>query len=523
MDYRAPINDMLFLIRDVLELSDDMAGAVLSEAAKFAEQELDPINKIGDSQGAKLKDGVVTMPDGFKKAYSHFVSNGWGSIAFNPEYGGQGLPHLVSIAVSEMWNSANMAFTLCPLLTQSAVELLEAHGTDEQKSTYLPKMISGEWTGSMCLTEPQAGSDLGAITTTAKKTEDGHYLIKGQKIFITYGEHDLAENIIHMVLARTEDAPRGSKGISLFLVPKILQDGSRNDVAAVSLEHKMGIHASPTAVMALGEKDECVGYMVGEENRGLIAMFTMMNHARIAVGVEGLGIAERAYQMAKAYAEERVQGGWVIAKHPDVHRMLMTMRANTEAMRALVYFVANAMDRGDDSLVALLTPVVKAHATDIGFETASLAVQVFGGMGYIEETGVAQLLRDARIAMIYEGTNGIQAKDLVERKLIIDDGFEKFIAEAEKVNDPEIKEAIIILKDVTEVMRKRVKEDLEAAQSVATPYLRLFAVVAAGAVLTFCKDKLKENDKFAQEKLQVIDFYKKNILPEISYLQRVVL
>ena len=419
----------------------DLVDQILDEAGRFAVNELAPLNAIGDRQPARLENGVVRTPDGFKEAYGKFVECGWHGLQLPTEWGGQGLPWTVATAVWEMWNSANLAFCLCPILTQAGVELLLRHGTEAQRARYLPKLVSGEWTGTMCLTEPQAGSDVGALRTRAVPEGD-HYRIHGTKIFITYGDHDLTENTIHMVLARTPDAPAGTRGISLFLIPKFLVEddgalGARNDLRCVSLEHKLGIHGSPTCVMSFGDQEGAIGWLVGQEQGGMQAMFTMMNNARLSVGLEGLALAERAYQGALAYARERVQGrrrnGGAeaparIIEHPDVRRMLVTMKVQIEAMRALAYSAAAALDRSlrepdparraaAEGRLALLIPLVKAWCTDQGFEIASSALQVHGGMGYIEETGIAQHLRDARIAMIYEGTNGIQALDLVGRKL----------------------------------------------------------------------------------------------------------
>jgi alkylation response protein AidB-like acyl-CoA dehydrogenase len=467
MPYAAPLAEMRFVIDTVAPLgaaiAPDLASAILEEAGKFAAAELDPLNQPADRIGSVLENGVVRTPPGFREAYRRYVEGGWNGLHCDPEHGGQGLPLALATPVVEMWNSACMSWALCPLLNFGAIELLEAHGSPEQKHRYLDKLVSGEWTGTMNLTEPQAGSDLGALRTRAVRSEDErwgeHYRITGQKIFITYGDHDLSGNIIHMVLARTPDAPPGSRGISLFLVPKFLPDatgepGTRNDLRVLSLEEKLGIHASPTCVMSYGEgaaggaEQGAVGWRVGEENRGLEAMFTMMNSERLLVGVQGVAIAERAYQRARDYARLRVQGHPVgmkrpegglatslpIIHHPDVRRMLLAMRAATEAMRALTYFAAAAIDtsrgKGGDAKARvraqrradLLIPVVKAWCTDLGVEIASTGVQVHGGMGYIEETGAAQHLRDARIAPIYEGTNGIQANDLVGRKLSRDQG-----------------------------------------------------------------------------------------------------
>lgn len=418
-DYVAPVDDMLFALEEVCGVHYDGLPDLLAEAGRFVSEVVAPTNRDGDRVGSKRNDdGSVTTPPGFKAAYRKYVDGGWPAAAFNPEYGGGGLPWSVATAIAEMLTSANMAFSLCPMLTQGSIHMLEAHGSDDQKNTYLPKLISGEWTGTMLLTEPQAGSDVGALTTRAIKQSDGTYRLFGQKIFITWGEHDFTDNIVHITLARTPDAPKGTKGISVFIVPKVLADGTRNDITCVGLEHKMGIHASPTCVMALGENDGAVGYLIGDEQQGMRNMFTMMNYARLAVGVEGLAVAERAYQQALAFAHERRQPVPII-EFPDVQRMLVTMRAYVEALRALCYLNADAIDRGaaGQELADFLTPISKGWSTDMGTEVASLGVQVHGGMGFIEETGAAQHYRDIRIAAIYEGTNGIQAIDLVGRKL----------------------------------------------------------------------------------------------------------
>jgi len=459
MTYTAPVKDIRFVLEHVIGLSDiaglegfedaspDLVEAVLEESAKFTADVLAPLNSVGDRQGSTLADGVVTTPDGWKEAYAQFVDNGWGSLLFPPEFGGQGLPMCVAAAVQEMWHSANMSFGLCPLLTQGAVDAIVHHGSEAQKAIWLPAMVEGRWSGTMNLTEPQAGSDLAAVRTRAEPQDDGTFLISGQKIYITYGEHDLTENIVHLVLARLPDAEPGVKGISLFIVPKFLveQDGTigaRNDVTCVSLEHKLGIHASPTCVMSYGDAGGATGYLIGEAGRGLVYMFTMMNQARHAVGVEGYGVAERAYQQAVAYARDRKQGQTLLGRddddhsiinHPDIRRILMTMRSGVEAMRALGLECAAAFDRAarhPDSderqrqrrRGELLTPLVKGWSTELGVELCSLGVQVHGGMGYIEETGAAQFLRDARIAPIYEGTTAIQANDLIGRKTARDGG-----------------------------------------------------------------------------------------------------
>ncbi len=458
MGYQAPVKDMLFVLNHLSgmeqisqlpgyeDATPDIVSAVLEEAGKFAAEVLWPLNYPGDQEGAKWAADGVTTVDGWRDAYKQFSEQGWGSLAFSPEYGGQGMPGALGAAVQEMWHSSNMAFGLCPLLTQGAVDAIESHASDALKDAYLEKMISGEWTGTMNLTEPQAGSDLAAVRATAEPAGD-HYLVKGQKIFITYGDHDMTDNIIHLVLARTPDSPPGVKGISLFVVPKFLLDANgqpaqRNDVRAASIEHKLGIHASPTCVMSFGDNDGAVGYLVGEENRGLMYMFTMMNSARLAVGIEGYAVGETAYQRALEFARERKQGpvmlggadaDQTIVNHPDVRRMLMMMRAQIEVARVLAYDCAAAFDMGarhpDDELRArfdrrgaLLTPVVKGWSTEVGVEICSLGVQIHGGMGFIEETGAAQHLRDVRITPIYEGTTGIQAKDLVGRKTQFDGG-----------------------------------------------------------------------------------------------------
>ncbi|MBK8174042.1 MAG: acyl-CoA dehydrogenase [Rhodospirillales bacterium] len=456
--YAAPIRDIRFVLENLCALEDvsalpgleeaapDLVFAVLDEADKFASGVLAPLNQQGDHQGSRLVDGAVRTPEGWRDAYASFAEGGWNGAVFDVEYGGMGLPWLVNAAIQEMMHAANMAFALCPMLTQGAIEALVFNASDDLKARYLPKMVSGEWTGTMNLTEAGAGSDLGAVRTRAERSGD-HYLISGQKIFITYGDHDLTENIIHLVLARTPDAPPGVKGISLFAVPKMMAGengtpGKPNDVACVSLEHKLGIHASPTAVLAFGDHGGAVGYLVGEENRGLEYMFVMMNMARLVVGIQGLGVSERAYQQALQYARERIQGPPAgtdpkqrlpIFDHPDVRRMLMTMKAYTEAMRAVALTAARSIDfahRDTDAArkayhqgrADLLTPIVKGWLTEMSVELTSLAVQVHGGMGYVEETGVAQHFRDARITTIYEGTTAIQANDLVGRKIIRDKG-----------------------------------------------------------------------------------------------------
>jgi 3-(methylthio)propanoyl-CoA dehydrogenase len=453
--YNPPVRDLLFAMNEIgdlrgvlalpghAEVAPDLVETIVEEAGKFAAGELAPLNVIGDRQGNKWADGVVTTAPGVAAAYRDFVDNGWGALGANQDFGGQGMPHIVSLPVVELWASANLAWSLCHMLTLGAVMAIENHASENLKTAYLPKMISGEWTGTMNLTEPQAGSDLAAIRTRAVPDGDA-YRITGTKIFITWGEHDVADNIIHLVLARLPDAPAGVKGISLFIVPKFLvnEDGSlgaRNDLVCSSIEHKLGIHGSPTAVMSFGDKDGAIGYLVGEANRGLEYMFTMMNHARVNVGLQGVAIAERAYQQARDYALDRVQSrpigqdaGAAIVHHPDVKRMLLDMKARIEAMRAMVYYVAGQMDvahaasgaeaKKAAAIADLLTPVAKGWCTEVGQFVASEGVQVHGGVGFIEETGAAQHMRDARITTIYEGTTAIQANDLVGRKIARDKG-----------------------------------------------------------------------------------------------------
>jgi alkylation response protein AidB-like acyl-CoA dehydrogenase len=461
--YQAPLGDTAFLLRQVfdfdahardcgIELDTETALAIAAEAGKFARERVDPLNRVGDVQGARWDDGAVTTAPGFKAAYRDFCAAGWNGLRFPPEYGGQGLSAVMATVVDEMWHAASFGFALCPMLTNGAVEALLTAGSEQLKADYLAKLVSGEWTGTMNLTEPGAGSDLAAIQCRARPQADGNYRIKGQKIFITYGEHDLTDNIVHLVLARTPDAPKGVKGISLFVVPKFLLDGegapaARNDVRCASIEHKLGIHASPTAVMLFGEGDGAVGYLVGEENRGLEYMFVMMNEARFSVGLQGLSISARAYQHALGYARERVQGrapgengdkGASILRHPDVRRLLLSMKSRIDAMRALALYVAMQKDAARSEALApeprgraaarmeLLVPILKGWLTETAQGVTSDALQVFGGMGYIEETGAAQYCRDARITTIYEGTTAIQANDLIGRKTLRDKGEAAF-------------------------------------------------------------------------------------------------
>ncbi len=535
--YRAPVGDILFTLKHVAgisdllastahaELSEDLVDAIVEEAGRFATEEIAPLNEIGDRHGTPLKDGAVTMPPGWKEAYGRWCEGGWNALTGEPEYGGQGLPTMLHAAVTELWNSGSMAFAIGPTLTIGAIEAVEKHATQALKDKYLAKLISGEWMGTMNLTEPQAGSDLNALRARAERNADGTYRIFGQKIFITYGEHDFTDNIVHLVLARLPDAPAGTRGISLFLVPKFLVNddgslGARNDVRCAGVEHKMGIHGSPTCTMAYGDEGGAIGWLIGEENRGLACMFTMMNNARLAVGLQGVGVAERATQHALAYALERRQGRAAgdtgegmspIARHPDIKRSLLAMQALTQVARAICYANAHAIDMtkiaGDESArkhwserAGLLTPIAKALSTDIGVEVASIGVQVHGGMGYIEETGAARLLRDARIAPIYEGTNGIQAIDLVTRKLPLSGGehVKGFIAELREVaeaargaNRPDfgqmgdrLEAAIGDLEAATEWLAKAMGEGRMAeALAGSTPYLRLAGLTLGGALL----------------------------------------
>jgi 3-(methylsulfanyl)propanoyl-CoA dehydrogenase len=565
MTYQAPVDDILFslktagdlprLMADGIfgELDEDTVRAILEEAGKFSSEVLDPLNRTGDREGSRLKNGEVTTPSGWKEAYRQFAEGGWSGLPCPEAYGGQQLPETVSMAACEIWNSANLAFGLCPLLTQGAIDALAADGSDELKSRFLPLMISGEWTGTMNLTEPQAGSDLGAIKTKAVKQEDGTYRLFGTKIFITYGDHDLTENIVHLVLARVTGAPEGTRGISLFVVPKRLvnDDGSlgeRNDVVCSGLEHKLGIHASPTAVMTFGEKDGATGYLVGEENRGLNTMFIMMNAARLAVGIQGVAIAERATQRATAYAQERRQGrtstsakGTMapIVGHPDIRRTLLTMRSLTKAARAICLATAQEIDishlaKGDSERAtaahraALLTPVAKAFSTDVGCDVASMGVQIHGGMGFIEETGAAQYHRDSRILPIYEGTNGIQAIDLVTRKLPLGGGriVTDYIAELEasardvkSVNRSELGRAgqrlastVVALSEATAWIGDTLEKSPDLALASASPYLRLFGLAAGGHYLArSALAALREGGGAEMEHVALLRFFAENL------------
>jgi 3-(methylthio)propanoyl-CoA dehydrogenase len=535
--YHPPVKDMHFLLHSVLgfthaELDADTVEAVLGEAAKLASDVLAPLNPTGDKAGNKLKDGAVTTPPGFKEAYKAYCEGGWNAVPFETEYGGQGLPWALAFPVQEMWQGANMSFGLCPLLNQGAVEAILSHGSEEQKNYYLPKLISGEWTGTMNLTEPPAGSDLGLLRAKAEKQGNESYKISGQKIFITYGEHDFTDNIIHLVLARTTDAPEDVKGISLFVVPKFLEDGTRNKVQCIGLEHKLGIHASPTCTMEFaGAK----GYLIGKENEGLKYMFTMMNNARLSVGLQGVAIAERAYQHALAYAHDRVQGKSftsgervAIAQHADVKRMLLTMRAQIEAGRALAYEAVLALDAtkaGDKAAqakVEIMTPIVKSWCTDMACEVTSLGVQIHGGMGFIEETGAAQYYRDARILPIYEGTNGIQAADLAFRKVLRDGGMvagvyidmlEKQIPAAEK----KLFEAVLkSLRQATKLLvEKGAAKDMDFVAAASAPYLKAFGIIVGGVLMARAGETAKTHadSDFAKAKQQSVSFFLHNILP----------
>ena len=571
--YRAPVEEIAFALKHVAglkaaldagrfgDLGEDLVDAILGEAGRFASEEVAPLYEIGDKVGAKLKDAAVTMPPGWKDVYKHWAEGGWNGLNGPEEYGGQGLPTMLGVAALEMWNSASMAFGIGPTLTMGAIEALEKHASEELKALYLAKIISGEWMGTMNLTEPQAGSDLAALRTRAERSGDGTYRIFGQKIFITYGEHDLTDNIVHLVLARLPDAPVGTRGISLFLVPKFLLNdngtpGARNDVFCSGIEEKLGIHASPTCTMIYGDgfaKDRepgAVGWLIGEENRGLACMFTMMNNARLSVGMQGVAVAEAAFQKALAYANDRRQGkasGYTgegmapIVHHPDVQRNLLTMKALTQGARAITYACAHALDMARISegtekahwqdRANLLTPIAKAFATDVGVDVASLGVQVHGGMGFIEETGAARLLRDARIAPIYEGTNGIQAIDLVVRKLPLGNGDHVFdyIGELDAaanavaaLNSEEygrtaicLEQALDELQQSTRFLQKQIENGrTDDALAGATPYLRLFALAAGGSYLA--RAALAEGDA---GRIALCRFFAENLLGETTALK----
>jgi alkylation response protein AidB-like acyl-CoA dehydrogenase len=572
-EYQAPLEDIQFLLEHVVGLDEiaalpgfedaqpELVAGLLEEAAKFMSEVLSPLNRVGDLEGSRVEDGVVVTPSGFREAYAKFGEAGWGSVGLPAEFGGAGLPQTVAIIVQEMIASANMAFGLCPALGEGAIAALHDHGSDELRQLYLPKLVPGEWSASMCLTEPQAGSDLAALRTSAAPVGDGSYRIKGTKIFITFGDHDMAENVVHLVLARTPDAPPGVRGISCFIVPKFLVGpegalGARNEIDVVSLEHKLGIHASPTCVLNFGEGEGAVGYLIGEENRGLEYMFTMMNHERIFVACQGLAIAERAYQQAVEYAREREQGrafgsdrpkgeSSPIIEHADVRRMLLTMKSTIEAMRCLLYTATKAGDLAEkhpdadvraanEARLALLTPVAKVWLSESGVAIASLAVQIYGGMGYVEESGVAQYLRDSRITPIYEGTSGIQALDLVTRKLpmgggaVVRDYLDELRglgAELASAGDDfatireNLAAGVEALSEASEWLLERAEQDPRSVIAAAMPYTWMFSEVAGAACLArsaLAAQRLLDSggdDAALSARLVTARFFAEQILP----------
>jgi alkylation response protein AidB-like acyl-CoA dehydrogenase len=575
MTYTPPTTDLAFLLKHLVgiknlqdlghDVTDDLIDSVLTGAGAQAAGDFAPLNHAGDKTGAKIADGKVTMPAGFKTAYQSFVAGGWNSVPFETDIGGMGLPWCMAYAVQELFQSANLSLALATLLNQGAIELLSTHGAPEIKNVYLPKLASGEWTGTMNLTESQAGTDVGAIRTTATP-DGGFYRIRGQKIFISYGDHDMTDNIVHFVLARLPDAPEGSKGLSLFLVPKILVKpdgtlGKQNDIRVVSIEHKLGQHASPTCVLAYGDNEGAIGYLIGEQNGGITAMFTMMNNARIGVGIQGLALAERAYQDAAHYAKNRIQGRDMrvqdsppaaIIVHPDVKRMLLTMKVQIEAARALVIATGYMADRsrmkGDvvaHSRLELYMPIVKSWLTDMSNEVTSLAIQVCGGMGYIEETGVAQHYRDARVLAIYEGTNGIQANDLVFRKLGRNHGATMYeiCSELKRVEHEMLRYdtgddcrairnqlafARTDLETATQHMLELLKTDKTAAAASASTYLRLAAVAIGGLYMGHTATQafyLRQagsasfSHEFFENKIITARFYAEHILPQTTGLR----
>jgi len=574
--YNAPLGDIDFVLNRFCGLSDitslpkfadvdaSMVGDLLSEAARFFEERFSPLNKVGDAVGShRNADGTVTTPEGFKEAYQAYVDAGWGAVGFDPGFGGGGFPWLVNIAIQEIMNSSNMALTMAPLLTQGAIDAIMHHGDEIQKMTYLPKMISGEWTGTMNLTEPDAGSDVGAVRTKATKQSDGTYLISGTKIYITFGEHDMADNIIHLVLARTPDAPAGTKGISCFIVPKYVLNtdgslGARNDVKCVSIEHKTGIKASPTCVLSFGDEGGAVGYLIGEENHGMSYMFTMMNQARLGVGLEGMALIERAYQQSVEYAVQRKQGrapgapageSSSIILHPDVKRMLATMKSTIEALRRIIYWNAACLDiaahhtdaverEKASDIAALLTPISKGWGTDMSVELTGMAVQIHGGMGFIEETGVAQHYRDARITTIYEGTNGIQAMDLVGRKLGMKGGavILSLFDEMDEMHDkllkhPELLASAAELKSAVNAVRGTTQWFFEnatnqvAVLSGATPYLRQLSTLVGGYVMAKSAHIAMHSDLSEEEKSAKVNtarFFCEQLLPAVHGLSGAV-
>ena len=578
MTYRSPVADILYSLTHVAGFNDaigegifgefdaETAASVIGEAGRFATDVIAPLNRIGDLHGARYENGSVTTPPGFRDAYRAWAAGGWAGVTGSPEYGGMGLPHTINAACAELWNGASMGFALCPLLSEGAIGALNAYASEELRRIYLGKLISGEWTGTMNLTEPQAGSDLNAVKTRAERAPDGTYRVFGQKIFITYGEHDMADNIIHLVLARLPGAPPGTRGLSLFLVPKFLvkPDGSlgaRNDVRCASIEHQLGIHASPTCVMIYGDGDGAIGWLVGEENRGLAAMFVMMNSARLAVGMQGVGIADRALQQALSYARDRRQGRGPkggaemspIIEHADVQRMLLTMKAMVHAARGICHLTAVAIDRshhgGDEAerreageRAALLTPIAKAFSTDIGDEIATLGVQVHGGMGFIEETGAAQYLRDARIAAIYEGANGVQAIDLVQRKLPLSGGatvaqeiagMRAIAADVAATGGvafgataPRLVEAIEALDRATKFLSEASGADTQDALAGATPYLRLFGLALGGACLAkaglAAQNLAAQGDSSQLGRVALARFFAEKIAPGAAGLESAI-
>ncbi|MBS0503860.1 MAG: acyl-CoA dehydrogenase [Proteobacteria bacterium] len=538
MTYTPPVAEQRFVLDHVVRIGElvddpDLIDAIVEGAGAFAAGEYAPLSRIGDEVGAVWKDGAVTMPEGFKAAYRAFVEGGWGSINAPEAFGGQGLPYALATIVMEDLGSANMGFSLINMLTPGAIEALVSHGSPEQQASYLPKLVTGEWNGTMNLTEPQAGSDVGALRTTATPAADGSWRIKGNKIFITFGEHDLTDNIIHLVLARTPDAPAGTKGISLFLVPKFRLNadgtpGEFNDVRCVSIEHKLGIHASPTCSLSFGDNDDCHGWLIGEEMGGMRAMFTMMNNARLNVGLQGVQVAERATQEAIAYAQERVQLGKPIIEHPDVRRMLLRMRALTQGARSLIYYAAGQADRahrGDHAARArldLLTPLAKAWGTDVGCEVASLGVQVHGGMGFIEETGAAQHYRDIRIAPIYEGTNGIQAADLVGRKLPMQGG-EVLAALLADIRAEAGDEATLmrLVDRVDSVARWMLGNEVSAEDKLAGSYplTTMLSVAVGGWLMARQAGVAGDATPFARMKHASARFFLDRIVPEAAGLE----
>lgn len=567
-DYNAPVQDMMFALNHLAGLDDvcqlpafsetspELVNSVLDEAGKFAGEVLAPLNRVGDLIGTKIVNKQVREASGFAEAYQQFIEGGWQSLPCNAEFGGMGLPESVGLATMEIWSAANVSFALCPMLGQGAIEAIEHHASDALKQTYLPKMISGEWTGTMNLTEPQAGSDLSQVRTQAK-AEGDHYRIKGTKIFITWGDHNMTDNIVHLVLARLEGAPIGVKGISLFLVPKFLvnDDGSlgeRNDVYAESVEHKIGIHGSPTCVMSFGESQGAIGYLVGEQNAGLSYMFTMMNHARLNVGVEGVALSDRAYQQAVGYAKARIQGTppggtetSAIIQHADVRRMLMLMRAFSESSRALCYVTSSAFDTAHKSAdgnatssalarAELLTPISKAWSTEVSQEVTSIGVQIHGGMGYIEETGAAQLMRDARITTIYEGTTGIQANDFIGRKVIRDQGaalfnllteIKQLSAEASRVfpdQAQQLDNAVQLLDETTQFILANNQDDQQLVGSASFNYLMgsgtIFAswLMLKSAIVATAQLSDDPTSSFHTTKVATAKFYFEHILPRAN-------